>query len=323
MKRRDDGIDVEGKSPGFWYYPADFDRDVQMLSLAAQGLWIRMMGWMHFCEHRGYLELPTGDPMNADDIAAKVGKAKKEVKHALSEMERIGLYSRDDRGCIFCRRMVKDTRISRVRREAAAARVSEAQRAKNGTFAGANAGAKVPAKQNHSGDLVDTPSPAKPEQNAVPSDSVSDSFSPKGITRLFPVDKSDCASGSMVSHKTVSHVGAFRLDEGFMQFKELGERYGFQCSEQEWSNAYKWGWCEIQMPERLDAIKGIEARLRANDSSLSGATPKNYLLDRMWHRKIQQPFQRAERTVPEPEYKDVSKEAAAWAAKQRALVKPQ
>ncbi len=191
MKRRDDGVDVQGKSPGFWFYPADYERDVQILSLLAQGLWIRMLSWMHFCEHRGYLELPTGDPMSPSDIAARVGKSEKDVARAIAEMSRIGLFSKDERGCIFSRRMVKDTHITIVRKQAAAARASGADRKDNGTFAGGFDPAKPefappkdPAKNGPIGILLDTRYPAKPEQNTVPSDSVSDSVSssdsPKG-----------------------------------------------------------------------------------------------------------------------------------------------
>jgi hypothetical protein len=144
LKRLKDGIDVQGKAPGFWYYPTDFERDLQMLSLSAQGLWIRMMGWMHYCENRGYLELPTGIAMTEDDIAARAGKPKKEITKSIAEMERIGLFSRDERGCIFNRRMVKDAHISRVRKAAVAARLLDAERDEHGRFAGHFDGSKSP-----------------------------------------------------------------------------------------------------------------------------------------------------------------------------------
>ena len=165
MKRQNDGVDVQGKSPCFTYYPADVERDVQILSLAAQGLWLRMLGWMHFCQNRGFLELPTGIPMTESDIAAKVGKSNKEVTSCIREMERIGLFSRDERGCIFSRRMVKDSHISRVRKEAAAARLLVADRDNHGRFAGSN---------------IPIDGPAKTEQNTVLSSS--SSSSPKGNT---------------------------------------------------------------------------------------------------------------------------------------------
>src|SRR5689334_4943766 len=84
------------KSPGFWFYTADFEKDVQILTLEAQGLWIRMMCWMSDNEaHRGFLELPSGEPMTDWDIGSKVGKTIKEVRRCLAEMKRVGVYSID------------------------------------------------------------------------------------------------------------------------------------------------------------------------------------------------------------------------------------
>jgi hypothetical protein len=92
-----------------------------------------------------------------------------------------------------------------------------------------------------------------------------------------------------VSQQTVSYIGAYRLDESFVMFKDAAERYGMQCSEQEWGTAHRFAWSALQMPERLDAIRGIEDRISAGDSSLVNATPKNYLQDRKWKRNIGQP----------------------------------
>lgn len=135
------------KAPGFWLYTADYERDMQILSLAAQGLWSRMLCWMSDNEaHRGFLELPTGAPMEVRDVAARVGKSPKEVERSIAEMERIGTFSRDGRGCIYCRRMARDTHISDVRRQAAKSRMDSAKRAADGTFAGDFAGAKQASK---------------------------------------------------------------------------------------------------------------------------------------------------------------------------------
>lgn len=135
------------KSPGFWFYTGDFEKDMQILPLSAQGLWIRMMCWMSENEiHRGFAELPTGEPMTELDIAHRVGKPIKEVRAGLDALRRMGTFSEDTRGCIFSRRMARDTHISEVRRQAALKRAKAVERAKDGSFA--------PAKP-----------PAKPEQN--------------------------------------------------------------------------------------------------------------------------------------------------------------
>ena len=150
------------KSPGFWFFPADYERDVQILSLAAQGLWMRMLCWMSDNEaHRGFLELPNGTPMTVEDIAARAGKDIRSVRTALAQMERIGIFDRDERACVLSRRMARDTHISAVRSVAASKRASIVERAKDGKFAGSKQPAKpqqnptVPVVRSGSGSGID------------------------------------------------------------------------------------------------------------------------------------------------------------------------
>ncbi len=123
------------KAPGFWFYPADYERDMQLLPMAAQGLWMRMLCWMSENEmHRGFLELPTGAPMTPQDIARRAGTSLKETQRLLACMERIGTFSKDQRGCLISRRMARDTHISEARRAAAIKRLQTVERAKTGEF---------------------------------------------------------------------------------------------------------------------------------------------------------------------------------------------
>lgn len=155
----------DNKSPGFWFYPADFERDMQILSLESQGLWSRMLCWMHENEaHRGFIELPSGEPMTSVDIASKVGKQPRDIEKCLSEMARVGTYSKDERGCLYCRRMARETHISSVRKAAAKSRMESSKRAADGSFAGDFAPPNNPAKAEQ-----------KPTVTASASDSVSDS----------------------------------------------------------------------------------------------------------------------------------------------------
>jgi hypothetical protein len=172
------------KSPGFWFYTADYERDVQILSLAAQGLWARMMCWMSDNEgHRGFCEAANGVPLPLDAIAAKVGRSKNEVKRCLAEMERYGIFSRDERGCIYSRRMARDTHISEVRKAAANSRHDTEKRAANGQFAGGFA----PAKQDFAGAKHGANGMQKPSVTA--SSSVSSSLTAAtAATALLPVE---------------------------------------------------------------------------------------------------------------------------------------
>ena len=106
-----------------------------------------MLCWMHDNEaHRGFAELPSGFPLLSGDIAAKVGKSEAAVNKLLGEMERVGIYSRDDRGCVYSRRMARDTHISIVRSAAAKSRLDKSKRAADGSFAGDFDPANGPAK---------------------------------------------------------------------------------------------------------------------------------------------------------------------------------
>ena len=140
----------DGKWPALLFYPNDHIRDMQLLPLAAQGLWMRMVCEMSSNElHRGFLEMPNGQPMLDTDIAELAGKGIKLVRNCLLIMERIGIFSRDDRGCIYCRRMARETKISQLRRDAARRRIGDSTRAADGRFVTSSpvsGGQKAPGK---------------------------------------------------------------------------------------------------------------------------------------------------------------------------------
>jgi hypothetical protein len=118
MKRLGDGVDVQGKRPSLHLYPKDVEEELSLLSLPAAGLWTRMFLMMHFSPHRGFLELPSGEPMTDGDIARKFGQTVPVVRKLLRELEHVGTFSRDERDCIFNRRMVRDEAITQQRRAA-------------------------------------------------------------------------------------------------------------------------------------------------------------------------------------------------------------
>jgi len=120
------------------------------LSLAAQGLWSRMLCWAHQNEeHRGFLELPNGQPMTEAQIALRVGRSIREVRPRLEELENYNVFSRSPTGAIYCRRMARETHISSVRRAAAKSRATRAERESDGTFAGRISGTAVDGLIQH------------------------------------------------------------------------------------------------------------------------------------------------------------------------------
>ena len=100
-------------APWMKFYPADWRADprLRMCSLAARGLWIDLIAYMHEGEPYGYLTID-GAPPSLSGIAALVGRPLGEVRKALAELEALQVFSRDASavysGAIFSRRMVRD-----------------------------------------------------------------------------------------------------------------------------------------------------------------------------------------------------------------------
>lgn len=97
-----------GKRPSFQFYPGDWIRDgVSGCSLAAQGLWLRMMIVMHDSERYGYLST-NGSPMPPAAIAQRCGCTVEEYKILLAELISAGVPRRNRVEIIFSKRMAED-----------------------------------------------------------------------------------------------------------------------------------------------------------------------------------------------------------------------
>jgi len=95
------------------FYWADWGIDpaLKLCSLAAQGLWMRMLCVAAEATPRGYVAV-NGSPLDSNDIARIAGETKATVDDLLAELEGKGVFSRDRRGCIYSRRMVRDEKIA-------------------------------------------------------------------------------------------------------------------------------------------------------------------------------------------------------------------
>jgi len=94
--------------PFIKWYPTDWRADprLRMCSLAARGLWIELIGYMHEGEPYGHLTINGSAPTIAD-VASLVGRPMGEVRKAWAELEQRQVFSRD-RDEIYSRRMVRD-----------------------------------------------------------------------------------------------------------------------------------------------------------------------------------------------------------------------
>lgn len=100
----------------FFWSDYDADEGLRVCSLAAQGLWMRMLCLMARATPKGELRI-AGEPCTVTDLSRAVGESEEMVAALLDELLRRGVYSVTRTGVIFCRRMRKDAEISRKRAE--------------------------------------------------------------------------------------------------------------------------------------------------------------------------------------------------------------
>lgn len=108
------------KRPSFQFYPGDWlqDSSLRAVSLGAQGLWMNILCLMHQSPTYGYLL--AGDKVNHKviskvDLAKMIGSTLEEISSLLDELHQVGVFSKDERGCLFSRRMVRDESVRQSR----------------------------------------------------------------------------------------------------------------------------------------------------------------------------------------------------------------
>jgi hypothetical protein len=150
------------KFPSFQFYPGDWRKDMGVQSLPYQdrGIWFEMLCLMHESERRGVLVL-NGRAMSDETLARVLGLDKQILGTTITTLLTSGVASREeDTGAIYCRRMVRDENIRKVR-----------------SAAGKKGGNPVLVKQNPTTGV---------KQNLTPSSSTSTSSSSSDKTSLAP-----------------------------------------------------------------------------------------------------------------------------------------
>lgn len=106
------------KDPWSKFFWSDWEADqgLRLCSLAAQGLWMRMLCVCARHEPKGYLAI-NGNPLVVEDIARLAGVAETEAGILMEELGRNGVFSRNRSGCIYSRRMVRDEKRSKEGRK--------------------------------------------------------------------------------------------------------------------------------------------------------------------------------------------------------------
>lgn len=104
--------------PWFKFYPTDWRADpaLQMCSLAARGLWIEMLGFMHDAAQYGHLLIANLPPSDAD-LAKLIGSSPEQISELLGELEARAVFSRTRKGVIYSRKMVRDAKKAETARK--------------------------------------------------------------------------------------------------------------------------------------------------------------------------------------------------------------
>ena len=97
----------------FFWSDWESDERLRQCSLAAQGLWMRMLCICAKGEPTGYLAI-AGNPLDASGVARSAGISTAEAETLMAELEAWGVFSRDRKRRIYSRRMVKDVKKSKT-----------------------------------------------------------------------------------------------------------------------------------------------------------------------------------------------------------------
>lgn len=100
----------DSKLPYMKFYPADLDSEptLKLCSWEAGFLWIKLLGLMHHAPQRGFLIKQNGDAYTEKDLLMIIsGATQEKLRTCLLELEINGVFSRDRRKIIYCRKMVK------------------------------------------------------------------------------------------------------------------------------------------------------------------------------------------------------------------------
>ncbi len=106
------------KLPAFQFYPGDWLKDpaIRACSLAERGLCLEIILIMFESPRRGYL-LVGDHPPALRELARMVGTSAKQCESLLRGLENKKVFSRDEQGVLFSRRMLRDEEMRQRKKE--------------------------------------------------------------------------------------------------------------------------------------------------------------------------------------------------------------
>jgi hypothetical protein len=100
----------------FFWQDWESDPALKLCSLAAQGLWMRMLCIAATHDPIGYVAV-AGIALDETGLARLTGAPESEVRSLLGELDRTGVFSRDAKHRIYSRRMIRDARKAATARK--------------------------------------------------------------------------------------------------------------------------------------------------------------------------------------------------------------
>lgn len=198
----------------FFWDDWESDQGLRLCSLAAQGIWMRMLCVCARHEPRGYLAI-NGQPLEVKDVAQLAGVDATEAATLMDELDRRGVFSRNRKGCIYSRRMIRDDKRSKEGRK----------NKKRGLLQSVE---KPKEKPPPSRVATRGPSPQKPEARSQKKKDIPDGISKKTPRKaLEDVLRSEVAD-AVINHrqrlrKPLTDVAASRLAANFQKCPDPNE----------------------------------------------------------------------------------------------------
>lgn len=236
--------------PWMKWYPRDWTADlaVRSVSLAARGLWVEMLCAMHLNQRRrGFLDMPDGSPMNVTTLSKMIGVRAQKVSKLVSELESAGVFSRDENGVIYSRRIVTDD-LRRKEARAAGRCGGNPKLVKGGVKGGDNPGDKggdIPSECR--GQRAEIQNPPNPPKTGGTTDE------PVEIPATLDTPRFRAAWAEWISYRVERRLSTYKPKGLRAQFKNLA-KFGPDAACESIAQSIAQNWQGL-FPERAPGAK--------------------------------------------------------------------
>jgi hypothetical protein len=234
----------------FFWNDWENDPALRLCSFAAQGLWMRLLCLAAKSNPTGFVAV-AGRPCSPTDIARLSGVSEQEVELLLGELSRNGVFSRDAKGRIYCRRMVRDNRLRQKLAQIGAKGGQTSFLNNKGVFARAEQDVEQPSEHE--------PKPQKPESRVhkpefkPPVGPPPNAAKPKAeVSPLAPDWSLSDDWREIAMSRGWSEFSVDRQAVRFKQYFCFGKGSGIRRSEKGWRQSWL-NWLDRELRMRPDA----------------------------------------------------------------------